>query len=172
MRRVSGGCPDRLGAAIRHRAMLYYLDQVQSFGPNSPAARQAGKARGLNENLAREILELHTLGVRTGYSQGDVTELARALTGWTVAGLAARPDTPGPQVGRFLFLSVRHEPGDRRVLGKTSSAAGADQGAAIRDDLARPPASARPVAKKLARHVAGDPVPPAPVSRRAAEFAR
>lgn len=169
---VTGRFADLLRAAIRHPAMLYYLDQVQSFGPNSPAARQAGKARGLNENLAREILELHTLGVRTGYSQGDVTELARALTGWTVAGLAARPNTPEPEVGRFLFLAVRHEPGSRTVLGKTYPAAGADQGTAILDDLARHPATARHVATKLARHFAGDPVPPALVSRLATVFER
>ena len=90
-----GRFSDLLLAVEQHPAMLVYLDQAQSIGPNSQAGRFAamrgGKQRGLNENLAREIMELHTLGVRTGYSQADVTEFARALTGWTVSGIARGP---------------------------------------------------------------------------------
>ena len=88
---VTGSFRDMLFAVERHPAMLFYLDQAQSIGPNSPLGRRAasnGKTRGLNENLAREAMELHTLGVRTGYTQDDVTEFARALTGWTVGGIA------------------------------------------------------------------------------------
>ena len=92
---VLGRFADMLLAVEQHPAMLVYLDQAQSIGPNSRAgqfaAMRGGKARGLNENLAREIMELHTLGVRTGYSQADVTEFARALTGWTVGGIGRGP---------------------------------------------------------------------------------
>ncbi|MEQ8771279.1 MAG: DUF1800 family protein, partial [Erythrobacter sp.] len=90
---VLGKFPDLLKAAVLHPAMLLYLDQFQSIGPGSRFQQFArrrtggGRERGLNENLAREILELHTLGVDGGYSQGDVTEFARALTGWTISGL-------------------------------------------------------------------------------------
>ena len=92
---VLGRFSDMLLAVEQHPAMLIYLDQAQSIGPDSQAGRfiaaRQGKQRGLNENLAREIMELHTLGVRTGYSQADVTEFARALTGWTVSGLGRGP---------------------------------------------------------------------------------
>ena len=93
---VLGHFSDMLLAVETHPAMLLYLDQAQSIGPESAAARFVGarnpaRKLGLNENLAREILELHTLGVRTGYTQADVTEFARALTGWTVAGIGAWP---------------------------------------------------------------------------------
>src|SRR5207237_2397287 len=92
---VLGRFSDMLLAVEQHPAMLVYLDQAQSIGPDSQAGTFAvmrgGKARGLNENLAREIMELHTLGVRTGYSQADVTEFARALTGWTVGGIGRGP---------------------------------------------------------------------------------
>jgi uncharacterized protein (DUF1800 family) len=89
---VLGRFEDLLLAVVRHPAMLLYLDQAASIGPQSPQAlrvaeRQPARRRGLNENLAREIMELHTLGVRSGYTQADVTEFARALTGWSVAGL-------------------------------------------------------------------------------------
>src|SRR5213082_3443340 len=115
---VLGRFSDMLVAVEQHPAMLVYLDQVQSIGPNSEAARLAamrgGKQRGINENLAREVLELHTLGVRTGYEQGDVTEFARALTSWTVSGIARGPAArfiDGGAQGEFHFADAVHEPG-------------------------------------------------------------
>jgi uncharacterized protein (DUF1800 family) len=169
---VLGRFEDMLVAVERHPAMLLYLDQAQSIGPASRLGELAaarGRKAGLNENLAREILELHTLGVRTGYSQADVTEFARTLTGWTVAGLA-----PGPVArllggegapGDFLFAEVIHEPGARTLLGKTYRQTGEAQARAVLADLAAAPATARHVATKLARHFAGDDPPPALVDR-------
>jgi len=163
-----------LFAVEQHPAMLIYLSQSQSIGPDSPAAQRAaqsgGKKRGLNENLAREIMELHTLGVRSGYSQTDVTEFARALTGWTVDG----PDqqgaqAPGNSIG-FLFRRQTHEPGVRTILGKTYAQLGVDQARAALSDFARAPQTARHVATKLARHFAGDTPPSALVDRLAAAF--
>ena len=169
---VMGRFADMVQAVERHPAMLIFLDQAQSVGPASPAAQRAatnGRRRGLNENLAREIMELHTLGVRTGYSQADVTELARALTGWTVGGLGqGRAADPG----RFVFARQVHEPGERRLLGKPFAAGEADQGAAMLDMLATHPATARHIATKLARHFAGDTPPPAMVARLEAAFTR
>jgi uncharacterized protein (DUF1800 family) len=109
---VLGKFGDLLAAVEHHPAMLLYLDQAQSIGPGSVVAQRAaarGRARGLNENLAREILELHTLGVRSVYSQADVTEFARSLTGWTVGGLGRQPFLTGSP-GRFLFAEPLHEP--------------------------------------------------------------
>lgn len=176
---LTGRFGDMLQAALRHPAMLLYLDQAGSIGPNSVAGqiaarRQTQRKAGLNENLAREILELHTLGVRTGYSQGDVSELARALTGWTVAGLGrgagARFAGTEGEPGSFVFAPRLHEPGARILLGRTFSQNDEDQAAAILDFLATHPATARHVATKLARHFAGD-EPPAPlVARLEASF--
>lgn len=171
---VLGKFADMLGAVERHPAMLLYLDQAESVGPDSMLAQRAGargRERGLNENLAREILELHTLGVRTGYSQADVTELARALTGWTVGGLARQPLLRGPGPG-FWFAAPIHQPGSRTVLGKRYGQQGEAQGQAILDDLARHPATARHVATKLARHFAADDPPPALVTRLEQDFLR
>ena len=109
---VLGRFADMLIAVEQHPAMLIYLDNAQSIGPNSRAGLNRG--RGLNENLAREILELHTLGVGGGYTQDDVTSLARILTGWTVGNLANAASEPG----KFFFAPARHEPGDGTVLGK------------------------------------------------------
>lgn len=169
---VMGRFAAMVQAVERHPAMLIFLDQAQSVGPGSPAAQRAaanGRKRGLNENLAREIMELHTLGVRTGYSQGDVTELARALTGWTVGGLGQGRAT---EPGRFVFARQVHEPGERRILGKSFAAGEEDQGAAMLDMLAAHPATARHIATKLARHFAGDAPPPAMVARMEAAFTR
>jgi uncharacterized protein (DUF1800 family) len=132
---VLGRFEDLLLAVVRHPAMLLYLDQAQSIGPASVAAqRQAARqprGRGLNENLAREILELHTLGVRSGYGQDDVTELARALTGWTLPG-----DGAGESAGAwFRFVGALHEPGSRTVLGRTYPDHGEQQARAILHDL-------------------------------------
>ena len=147
----------------------------RSIGPDSVAARRAAqrnpeRKRGLNENLAREILELHTLGVRSGYSQDDVTEFARALTGWSVGG-AGRPvrDAAGHRAGPLRRSSpALHEPGartrPRRALRASRAKA---QALAILRDLAVAPATARHIATKLARHFAGDAPPPALVDRLA-----
>lgn len=164
---VLGKFSDLLGAAERHPAMLLYLDQAQSVGPGSPLAQRAARRNreiGLNENLAREILELHTLGVRSGYDQADVTELARAMTGWTVGGISPQPYLQGPGPG-FWFAALLHEPGIRRILGKTYPQPGEAQAQAVLDDLARHPATARNVATKLARHFAADDPPAALVAR-------
>lgn len=171
---VMGSFGDMLKAAERHPAMLLYLDQADSIGPDSSFGqrpRVAARNRGLNENLAREILELHTLGVRTGYSQQDVTELARALTGWTVPGIGRRIGARDV-TGGSAFLPELHEPGTRTVLGKTYNQEGGAQVDAVLDDLARAPATARHVAVKLARHFAGDTPPPAMVARLEQAFLR
>jgi len=174
---VLGNFRDMLFAVERHPAMLLYLDQAQSVGPGSmlgSRGSRAGRQLGLNENLAREILELHTLGVRTGYSQTDVTEFARALTGWTVAGLSrgvrARVIGTEGDPGSFVFADRLHEPGARTVLGKTYAANGVEQASAVLDDLARHPATAQHIATKLSRHFAGDDPPPAMVARLTAAF--
>ena len=166
-----GRFSDMLLAVEQHPAMLVYLDQAQSIGPDSQASMFAvmrgGKPRGLNENLAREIMELHTLGVRTGYSQADVTEFARALTGWTVSGLGRGPAARliGGTVGQFQFAPVLHEPGVRTIIGKRYDQSGEAQARAVLLDLAGSPATARHLSTKLARHFAGDDPPPTLVER-------
>jgi len=179
--RITGTFADMLKAAVLHPAMLLYLDQFQSIGPNSifgerQARRQRrqgnGRTRGLNENLAREVLELHTLGVGGGYTQDDVTELARALTGWTVPGLSRIARFAEVQPGGAAFVAVAHERGVRRVLGKTYADTGARQAIAILDDLAAHPATARFIATKLARHFAADDPPPSLVARLERDFLR
>ena len=169
---VLGRFGDMLSAVARHPAMLLYLDQAVSVGPESLRAQRAamqGRRRGLNENLAREILELHTLGVGSGYTQGDVTEFARALTGWTVAGLGGGGNADLPP-GTFLFVPGLHEPGPRTLLGRRYAEDGLAQGQAILNDLAVHRATARHVATKLVRHLAGDQPPAAMVDRVAAAF--
>ena len=111
--------------------MLIYLDNRQSIGPNSRAGTRRG--RGLNENLAREILELHTLGVGSGYTQADVTSLAKIITGWTVIGAN---DEDG-ELGDFRFNPNRHEPGDHVVLGKSYRGDGVKQGERALTDIAQ-----------------------------------
>jgi uncharacterized protein (DUF1800 family) len=168
---VLGKFSDMLLAVEQHPAMLLYLDQAQSIGPDSPAgeriAMRGGKQRGLNENLAREIMELHTLGVRTGYSQVDVTEFARALTGWTVSGIGRGPAARmiGGAPGQFQFAAMLHEPGARMIVGKRYDQAGEQQARAVLLDLAASPATARHLSTKLARHFAGDDPPPALIDR-------
>jgi uncharacterized protein (DUF1800 family) len=129
---------------------------------------------GLNENLAREILELHTLGVRTGYSQTDVTEFARALTGWTVSGLTNGPVARAVGVdgipGDFVFAERIHEPGARTIIGRSYAQEGEQQAQAVLSDLAVHPATAKHIATKLARHFTGDTPPPALVARLEAAF--
>jgi uncharacterized protein (DUF1800 family) len=170
---VLGRFEDMLLAVVQHPAMLLYLDQVQSIGPKSQFGQKIaarGRNQGLNENLGREILELHTLGARSGYSQSDVTELARALTGWTAVGLGNGPvqrltTRLGGGPGDFLFAPPLHEPGRRTILDRTYPQAGMQQVRAILTDLARHPATARHLATKIARHFIAD-EPPAPLVAR------
>ena len=169
---VLGRFEDMLLAVVRHPAMLLYLDQAQSIGPGSGAGMRAAdrqqRRRGLNENLAREILELHTLGVRTGYTQEDVTEFARALTGWTLPG-----DRPGGAgASTFRFVPALHEPGARTVLGRSYPDGGEQQARAILQDLVAAPATGRHIATKLARHFVADEPPPALVRRLSDAFTR
>jgi uncharacterized protein (DUF1800 family) len=159
-----GRFADMLLAAERHPAMLTHLDNAQSIGPNSVAG--INRDRGLNENLAREILELHTLGVRTVYTQADVTNFAKTITGWTILPPVTDPD----HGGEFVFLRRAHEPGPQTVTGKTYADTGAEQGGAVLADLARHPATAKHVAAKLARHFIADDPPPALVDRLAQRF--
>ena len=156
---VLGKFADMLIAAERHPAMLVYLDNAQSIGPNSKAGVRM--AKGLNENLGREILELHTLGVDGGYAQEDVTNLARILTGWTVGGLDQKQVEPG----RFMFAVNRHEPGNWKVLAKGYPSGSEQAGLSCLSDLARHPATSKHIAAKLARHFVGDAPPPSLVAK-------
>jgi uncharacterized protein (DUF1800 family) len=139
--------------------MLIFLDNQGSIGPNSRAGLRGGK--GLNENLARETLELHTLGADAGYTQDDVTSFAKALTGWSLQ----PPNSGKPDAGAFTFFPERHEPGSFTVFGKSYPAGGVEQGEAVLADLARHPATAQHIARKLAAHFVAD-LPPEPVVRR------
>lgn len=162
---IFGKFEDMLVAVVQHPAMLIYLDNQYSFGPNSPAGRH--RDFGLNENLAREILELHTLGVDGGYGQNDVIALAKLITGWGVARPQDRRDgTPGT----FLFREPGHEPGGKSVLGKTYRGGGVTEGENALRDLARHPATARFIAAKMARHFIADDPEPNTVSRLARVF--
>ena len=161
---VLGRFADMLKAVESHPAMLHFLDNAQSIGPNSRAG-QNGK-RGLNENLAREIMELHTLGVNGGYTQADVTSLARILTGWTSVGAQGREGEPGT----FVFNAQAHEPGPQTLLGKTYREDGVAQGEAALDDLARRPATAKFVVGKFVRHFVADAPPPGLVDTLAKIF--
>ena len=159
---VFGRFEDMLVASSSHPAMLLYLDQAQSVGPDTMAAMylsRGGKQAGLNENLAREIMELHTVGVEAGYSQADVTEFARAMTGWSIGGLQE------PDAGKFRFRPAAHEQGVRTVMGKSYAQAGAEQALAVMKDLAANPHTAHHVSLKLARHFVADDPPPALVAR-------
>lgn len=148
---VLGSFRRLLGAAFHHPGMQAYLDNVQSLGPNSRTGLHSGK--GLNENLAREVLELHTLGVNGGYTQADVTEFARAITGFQLWSPGVRDWPAGDSVIRFE--PRRHEPGQRRILGKRYEVATVADIDAILDDLAAHPSTARFIALKLARHFVG-----------------
>jgi len=154
---------DLLVASTSHPAMLIYLDNIRSTGPNSPKGLERG--RGLNENLAREVLELHTLGVDGGYSQADVTALARALTGWSMAG--RRSDTPG----LFRFRPDAHEPGTVTIMGVEYPQPDMAQARQVLGDLARHPATARHLATRIARHFISENPPPALVGRLSKSFA-
>ncbi|HEX3395448.1 MAG TPA: DUF1800 domain-containing protein [Steroidobacteraceae bacterium] len=176
---VGGRFVDLLTAVEQHPAMIAFLDNQISVGKDSSAALVAARFRnadlrqpkrqfGINENLAREILELHTLGVNGGYSQADVTSFAEIITGWSIGGGKGR--LAGGVPGRFYFRDNLHEPGPKVFLGKTYTEQGQRQGEAVLADLARRPETANFIATKLVRHFIADDPPPAAVARVARAF--
>lgn len=183
---VFGNFQALLGAASFHPGMLVYLDATRSIGPSTQAAQR--RDAGLNENLAREILELHTLGVGAGYTQADIIEFAKALTGWTVGGPQTQrlvgvgagrgrnaragqlADAMADSIGETVFVEPLHEPGARTLLGKKYAGPARQQAAAILDDIAVNPATARHIATKLARHFVADQPPPAAVAKLESAF--
>jgi uncharacterized protein (DUF1800 family) len=157
---------DLLGATAHHPAMLYYLDNWQSVGPQARA-----RGRGLNENYARELMELHTLGVDGGYSQQDVTQLARMLTGWTIVPPARAGEfSAQAQQAGFWFNERLHDTGDKQWLGERIAPQGKAEGDRALDLLARHPATARHIAFKLAQYFVADQPDPALVERLAKVF--
>jgi uncharacterized protein (DUF1800 family) len=196
---VLGRFEDMVMASAKHPAMLVYLDNFQSIGPSSQGARagqqRAGQRRGLNENYARELLELHTLGVNGGYTQQDVQELAKILTGWTVGGLGgpadrlmqranqqrrgalpglgrgvpSRLEQPDGAVG-FAFQPLLHEPGTKTVLGQRYPEGGVAEGERVIRALCQHESTATFVATKLVAHFVNDEPPPAAVERVARAF--
>jgi uncharacterized protein (DUF1800 family) len=191
---VLGRFEDMVMASAKHPAMLVYLDNFQSIGPGSPGARVGGRGngqrRGLNENYARELLELHTLGVNGGYSQQDVQELARILTGWTVSTLgpggrgvqgrparrlsrgqvSAQPVVDNDDGIRFAFQPLLHEPGAKTVLKERYDEAGVAEGERAIRALCRHPSTASFVATKLVTHFVSDEPPAAAIERVAKAF--
>ena len=166
---VFGRFEDLLAASSRHPAMIMYLDQQNSIGPNSAAGLKraaAGHPAGLNENLGREIMELHSLGADAGYSQADVTEFARALTGWSMGGGGAAVE----QQGVFLYKAELHEPGGRRIFGRDFAGGEEDQARATLAYFAAHPATSRHIARKIAAHFTSDDPPPALVRRLDSAF--
>ena len=172
--RALGKFEDLLEATAHSPAMLFYLDNSSSTGPDSPAAASAAIAaarhpdakkqapRGLNENYARELMELHTLGVNGGYTQADVTQVARVFTGWTV-------DRP-QRGGGFKFDTSRHEPGNKKVMGLEIKESGEQEGVELLHLLATRPATARFIARKLAIRFVSDHPPQSLVDRMARTF--
>lgn len=163
---ITGTFADLLIACEQHPAMITYLDNQRSIGPGSTLGRRANRAQrdreiGLNENLAREILELHTLGVDGGYTQTDVTTFAKVITGWSIGGANDAGRFGDGEPGTFEFREAIHEPGTQTILGKRFAQSGIDQGIAVLRDLAVHPSTARFVATKLARHFVADEPPPA-----------
>jgi len=166
---LAGRFADMLVAVETHPAMILYLDNQASIGPDSQFAQRrnrrapAGDRKlGINENLAREILELHTLGVDGGYTQQDVTTFAKALTGWSLG--IDRPFAGG-EPGKFAFHDAAHEPGAKTILGTRYGQSGVEQARAVLADLARHPATAQHLALKLARHFIADEPPADAVER-------
>lgn len=163
---VLGRFEDMVLASARHPAMLLYLDNAQSVGPGSLGAgrrRNGTTRRGLNENYARELLELHTIGVDGGYTQNDVRELAHIMTGWSVSGVGPFARDGGEIA--FAFRPLIHDRGERVVLGRAYDERGVEQGEAAIRSLCRHPSTARFVSLKLVRHFVADEPPAAAVSQ-------
>ncbi|MBT8078469.1 MAG: DUF1800 domain-containing protein [Gammaproteobacteria bacterium] len=162
---LHGSFAELLVAAEQHPSMILYLDNQRSIGPDSRIGKRANRRRGdreigLNENLAREILELHTLGVDGGYTQDDVTTFAKVITGWSIGGADPRGRMAEGTPGEFEFRENIHEPGAHRIMGKKYEDRGVRQGEAVLHDLALHPATAKHIATKLARHFVADDPPP------------
>jgi uncharacterized protein (DUF1800 family) len=161
--RVLGKFRDLLEATAKSPAMLFYLDNWQSVGPNAPQPRGRKGSRGLNENYGRELLELHTLGVDGGYTQQDVTEAARCFTGWTI-------DQP-QNGGTFVFNKRVHDDGDKVFLGvKIPAGGGQSDGEKVLDIVARHPSTAHFISRKLAMRFVADDPPSSLVDRMAQTF--
>ena len=154
---VLGKFSDMLLAVTRHPAMIVYLDNQGSFGPNSKAGNRRG--RGLNENLAREILELHTLGVNGGYTQEDIISLAKIITGWTI-----KPPQMAGKAG-YRYIDRMHEPGTHTLLGRSYAQHGEKQGIEALTDLAFHPSTARFISTKLAMHFISDTPPQSAIAK-------
>jgi uncharacterized protein (DUF1800 family) len=180
---VTGNFYELLLAAERHPAMILYLDNQASMGPSSQAAtfvrRNRGRELGLNENLAREILELHTLGVDGGYTQADVTEFAKVLTGWSIGGTLgegrpalARFGGDGGTPGQFYFRALMHEPGDKTIMGKRYREQGVGEAEDVLRTVALHPKTATHLATKLARHFVADDPPAKLVERMAGAYSK
>ena len=172
---ITGSFADLLIACEQHPAMITYLDNQRSIGPESTLGKRARRFQrerniGLNENLAREILELHTLGVDGGYSQEDVTTFAKVITGWSVGGATDDGRFADGEPGTFEFREVIHQPGTHKVLGTRYTQNGVAQGEAVLRDLAVHPSTARFLATKLAVHFVADEPPADLVEELAATY--
>jgi len=164
---ILGKFSDLVLAVLRHPAMLLYLDNIRSIGPHSPAGKRGKK--GLNENLARELMELHTLGVDGGYSQQDVQEMAKMLTGWTVNIMKG---LQGKDAGAFHFVKLMHEPGPKTLLGKTYQESGENEVWQAVQDICAHPSTARFLAHKMAQHFISDNPPESAVKKLESAYLR
>lgn len=172
---LAGKFYDLLLAVEKHPAMILYLDNQRSIGPGSILAQRANRRRrdqqfGLNENLAREILELHTLGVDGGYTQQDVTTFAKVITGWSIGGSTGRGRFSEGVPGTFQFRDNIHEPGKQIVLNRSYKESGLKQGEAVLRDFATHASTAKHLATKLVRHFVADDPPEKLVAEIAAVF--
>ncbi len=172
---LGGKFYDLLLAVEKHPAMIIYLDNQRSIGPGSILAQRANRRRrdqqfGLNENLAREILELHTLGVDGGYTQQDVTTFAKVITGWSIGGSSSRGRFSDGVPGTFQFRDNIHEPGSQIILNRSYKESGLKQGEAVLRDLATHASTAKHLATKLVRHFVADDPPEKLVTKIAAVF--
>ena len=172
---VSGNFADMLVAVEQHPAMILYLDNQRSIGPGSTLGKRANRGNrermiGLNENLAREILELHTLGVDGGYSQDDVTTFAKVITGWSIGGASNTGRFADGTPGEFEFRELIHEPGSQQILNTVYSQSGVKQGEAVLRDLAMNASTARFLARKLVQHFVADDPPDALVNKIAGVY--